>query len=88
MHARSLLTLCAISASCLLVTHLSQAGQAATPPYPDWPWPTGVQEPPKPDDGQLFHIPGSTKSYTTRKSTGARAPSTGFPTCTLRLLLR
>jgi hypothetical protein len=32
--------------------------------YPDWPYPKGVYEPPKPDDGQLFHIPGSTKGYT------------------------
>src|SRR5678815_145542 len=76
MNARALLSLCAISASCLLATHLLQANQTAATPardpqtdrtrtdYPDWPWPKGAHEPQKPDDGQLFRIPGSTKSYT------------------------
>jgi cytochrome c553 len=66
MNARALLSLCAISAGCLLATHWSQASQAARAQtgFPDWPWPKGASEPQKPDDGQLFHIPGSTKSYT------------------------
>src|SRR6476660_1161113 len=76
MNARALLSLCAVSAGCLVATHLSQASQTAATPthdlqpqralaeYPDWPWPKGASEPSKPDDGQLFHIPGSTKSYT------------------------
>ena len=74
MNARVLLSLCAVSASCLLATHLSQAFQTSATPtrdpqtyraqtdFPDWPWPRGASEPPKPDDGPLFHIPGSTKS--------------------------
>src|SRR5437763_6432947 len=78
MNPRSLLSLCAISVSCLIFTssHLSHAQQTATKPsadppenlvrtdVPDWPYPKGSHESPKPDDGQLFHIPGSTKSYT------------------------
>jgi cytochrome c553 len=78
MKQRSLVWLCAISASCLVlgVSHLSHGQQTATKPsydppanlartnFPDWPYPKGVHEPAKPDDGRLFHIPGSTKNYT------------------------
>jgi hypothetical protein len=88
MNRGSLLSLCAVSASCLLffvfaVKQISHASQTAARPtsepptsvartdYPDWPWPRGVHEPAKPDDGQLFHIPGSTKSYTDTGKQGA-----------------
>src|SRR5262249_50363511 len=78
MNTRSLFSWCAITASCLLLTvsHLSHAHQTpatasgdpqvnlAKTDYPDWPWPRGVHEASKPDDGRLFHIPGSKKSYT------------------------
>src|SRR4026207_279340 len=91
MNARALLSLCAISATCLFATHLSQAFQtAATPPqgpqtdraqtaYPDWPWPKGASEPPKPDDGQLFRIPGSTKSYTDTQINRSTSTVDWFP---------
>src|SRR5450755_4580937 len=101
MNARSLLSFCAISASCLLVTsnQLSHA-QTATKPandppatvattnYPDWAYPKGVHEAQKPDDGELFHIPGSKQSYTDLRSIGAPARSIGFRIYTLCLLLR
>ena len=80
MNARALLSLCAISASCLAATHVSQAYQtAATPNYPEWPWPKGASEPPKPDDGQLFHIPGSTKSYTDTQINRSTSTVDWFP---------
>src|SRR6476660_5713349 len=80
MNARALLSLCAISASCLVATHVSQAYQtAATPTYPDWPWPKGASEPQKPDDGQLFRIPGSTKSYTDTQINRSTSTVDWFP---------
>jgi cytochrome c553 len=91
MNARALLSLCAISASCLFATDLSQASQTvATPPhdpqtdraqtaYPDWPWPKGASEPAKPDDGQLFRIPGSTKSYTDTQINRSTSTVDWFP---------
>lgn len=91
MNARALLSLCAISANCLLATHLSQAFQTAATPthdpqsdrvrtdYPDWPWPQAAPEPPKPDDGQFFHIPGSTKSYTDTQINRSTSTVDWFP---------
>ena len=91
MNARSLLSWCAISASCLLVTYLSHAYRTAATSthdpqtnlartdYPDWPWPKGVHEPPKPDDGQLFHIPGSTRSYTDTEINRSTSTVDWFP---------
>jgi cytochrome c553 len=78
MNQRSRLSVYAVFASSLLfaVSHLSRAQQTPTKPnydppanlartdYPGWPYPKGVHEPSQPDDGKLFHIPGSTKSYT------------------------
>ncbi len=78
MNRRSLFFLCAISTSCIFfgVGHLAHAHQTPTKPnydppatlvrtdFPGWPYPKGVHEPEKPDDGKLFHVPGSTKSYT------------------------
>jgi len=86
-----LLSFCGISASCLLGTHLSQAYQAAAKPthdpqatpartdYPEWPWPKGAHEPSKPDDGQLFHVPGSTKSYTDTQINRSTSTVDWFP---------
>jgi cytochrome c553 len=93
MNQKSLLSLCAISAGCfvLAVSHLSYAYQTANKPsydpppnlvrtdYPDWPYPKGVHEPPKPEDGQLFHIPGSTKSYTDTQINRSRSTVDWFP---------
>ena len=91
MNARALLSLCAISASCLLATRVSQAYLTAANPtqdpqthrektdYPDWPWPKGASEPSKPDDGQLFHIPGSTKSYTDTQINRSTSTVDWFP---------
>jgi cytochrome c553 len=81
MNARALLSLCAISASCLLATHWSQASQTARAQtdFPDWPWPKGASEPAKPDDGQLFHIPGSSKSYTDTQINRSTSTVDWFP---------
>jgi len=93
MNLRSLLSLCATSASCLLLTVslLSHAYQTATKPtydppanlvrtdYPDWPYPKGMHEAPKPDDGQLFQIPGSTKSYTDTQINRSTSTVDWFP---------
>ncbi len=93
MNQRSLLSLCAISVSCLIFTssHLSHAQQTATKPsadppanlvrtdVPDWPYPKGSHESPKPDDGQLFHIPGSTKSYTETQINRSASTVDWFP---------
>jgi cytochrome c553 len=92
MNARSLLSFCAISASCLLVTsnQLSHA-QTATKPandppatvvttnYPDWAYPKGVHEAQKQDDGELFHIPGSKQSYTDTQINRSTSTVDWFP---------
>ncbi len=95
MNRRSLLSLCAVSASCFLfgVSQLGHARQAAAKPandsaaaensakisIPDWPYPKGAHEPSKPDDGKLFHIPGSTKSYTDTQINGSTSTVDWFP---------
>src|SRR3954464_2837607 len=80
MHPSALGSLWAISASCLLASHLSQASQTATPrPDPDWPWPKGASEPQNREDGQLFHIPGSTKSYTDTQINRSTSTVDWFP---------
>jgi cytochrome c553 len=95
MNKRSLLCLCAISAGCFLfgMSQLSHAHQAATKPtsepsasadsakidIPDWPYPKGAHEPATPDDGKLFHIPGSTKSYTDTQINGSISTVDWFP---------
>src|SRR5258706_9411303 len=114
MNQRSLFSLVAMSASCVLLTvnvlaHTHQTAKKpnSDPPanlartdYPDWPYPKGVHESPKPDDGQLFRIPGSTKSYTDtqiNRSTSTvdwfprllcltKTPSSGFPSNVTLLL--
>jgi len=93
MNPRLLLSLCAILASSLLLTvsRLAHAYQTATKPiydppanlartdYPDWPYPKGVHESSKPDDGQLFHIPGSTQSYTDTQINRSTSTIDWFP---------
>jgi cytochrome c553 len=93
MNRRSLLLLCAMSAGCLLLTvsHLAHAHQApAKPSYdppanlvrtdvPAWPYPKGVHEPEVPDDGKLFHVPGSTKSYTDTQINRSTSTIDWFP---------
>jgi cytochrome c553 len=93
MNRKSLLSLCAIPAGCLILTvsHLSHAHQTATRPtydpppnlvrtdFPDWPYPKGVHESPQPDDGRLFHIPGSTKSYTDTQINRSTSTVDWFP---------
>src|SRR5258708_21429476 len=77
--------------SVFAVTQLSHASQTAAKPasdapanvvrtdYPDWPWPRGVHEPAKPDDGQRFHIPGSTQSYTDTQINRSTSTVDWFP---------
>src|SRR5690242_7347476 len=93
MNPRLSLSLYAILASGFLVTanHLAHAYQTATEPsydppanlartdYPDWPYPKGVHEASKPDDGRLFHIPGSTKSYTDTQINRSTSTIDWFP---------
>jgi cytochrome c553 len=93
MNQRSLIWLCVIAASCLLlgVNHLAHAQEtAAKPSYdppadlvrtdvPGWPYPKGVHEAEKPDDGQLFHIPGSMKSYTDTQINRSTSTIDWFP---------
>jgi cytochrome c553 len=93
MNQKSLLSWCAGSTSCLLLTVslLAHAHQtAAKPSYdppanltrtdvPAWPYPKGVHEIEKPDDGQLFHIPGSTKSYTDTQINRSTSTIDWFP---------
>lgn len=93
MNQKSLLLLCAIPVSCMVLTvsHFAHAQQTATKPtddsstsiaktaVPDWPYPKGVHEPATPDDGQLFHIPGSTKSYTDTQINGSTGTVDWFP---------
>jgi len=90
MNQRSLFSLLA---SCVLLTVnvLAHTHQTATKPssdppanlartdYPDWPYPKGVHESPKPDDGQLFLIPGSTKSYTDTQINRSTSTVDWFP---------
>src|SRR5260370_30660620 len=96
MNRGSVLSLCAVSASCLIfsvfaVTQISHSSQTAARPapdppanvvrtdYPDCLCPRGVHEPAKPDDGQLFHIPGSTKSYTDTQINRSTSTVDWFP---------
>jgi cytochrome c553 len=89
----SRLLLCVISACCLLfaISRISHAQQPSTKPsydppanlartdFPDWPYPKGVHEPAKPDDGKLFHIPGSAKSYTDTQINRSTSTVDWFP---------
>lgn len=77
MNPRLLFSFGAIAASCLFLTPVSHADQPA--PYPDWPWPKGAHEAPKPDDGRLFHVPGSTKSYTDTQINRSTSTVDWFP---------
>jgi cytochrome c553 len=93
MNKSSRMGLCAISAVCFLFTgsYLSHAHQTPTKPnydppanlartdFPGWPYPKGVHGPPRPDDGKLFHIPGSTKSYTDTQINGITSTVDWFP---------
>jgi cytochrome c553 len=95
MNKRLLLSLCAIPAGYFLlgVSALSHARQAATKAtnvpsasgdsakidIPDWPYPKGAHEPTTPDDGKLFHIPGSAKSYTDTQINGSTSTVDWFP---------
>src|SRR5258707_5407303 len=93
MNQRSLFSVFAMSASCVLLTVnvLAHTHQTATKPssdppanlartdYPDWPYPKGVHESPKPDDGQLFRIRGSTKSYTDTQINRSTSTVDWFP---------
>jgi cytochrome c553 len=93
MNRRSLIFLCAASAGCLLLTvsHFADAHQAAAKPsydppanlaradFPAWLYPKGVHEPEKPDDGKLFHVPGSTKSYTDTQINRSTSTIDWFP---------
>jgi cytochrome c553 len=92
MNRKSLFLLCVVS-TCFLVlsfSHLSSAqistkladdpsASSAAISIPDWPYPKGVHEPMKPDDGQLFHIPGSTKSYTDTQINRSTSTVDWFP---------
>jgi cytochrome c553 len=55
-----------------------QPGLARTD-YPDWPWPKGAHEAPKPDDGQIFHVPGSTQGYTDTQINRSTSTVDWFP---------
>ena len=92
INQRLLLLLCCISAIWISLTagHPADARQEATKPndvpaanvataIPDWPYPKGAHEPAKPDDGKLFHIPGSTKGYTDTQINGSTSTVDWFP---------
>ncbi|HEY2823002.1 MAG TPA: c-type cytochrome [Candidatus Acidoferrum sp.] len=94
MTQRSLLFLCAVSASCLILAvgaaHAYAFQTASKPNYdppanlvrtdlPDWPYPKGAHEVSKPDDGQIFHIPGSTKHYTDTEINRSTSTVDWFP---------
>jgi cytochrome c553 len=93
MDQKLLLFLCAFSISwfLLILSHPSHAQQPATKPnydppsslirtdIPAWPYPKGVHESPKPDNGQLFHIPGSTKTYTDTQINRSTSTVDWFP---------
>jgi cytochrome c553 len=78
MTAKSFLALFAIASMVLPVPgaymlHAYQATAKLTydPPqnlartdFPDWPYPKGVHVSQSPDDGKLYRVPGSTKSFT------------------------
>jgi cytochrome c553 len=93
MNRKLNLPLCAIAASCILfgaghviLAHQTPAGAAdassadhATANIPDWPYPRGTHEASKPDDGKLFHVPGSTKGYTDTQINGSTGTVDWFP---------
>src|ERR1700760_4269345 len=93
MNQRSRLLICLVSAASLyfLIAHLSRAQKAPDKPtydppsslartdFPAWPYPKGVHEPQQPDDGKLFHIPGSTKSYTDTQINRSTSTVDWFP---------
>ena len=92
MNRKSLFLLCVFISSSTpsAVTHFAHARQVATNTgdsptarvmisIPDWPYPKGAHEPSKPDDGKLFHIPGSKKSYTDTQINGSTSTVDWFP---------
>lgn len=78
MKQKALLLFCVLAAGCFLLTMLPMShfpwkatkpetatpAKAASPEVPEWPYPRGVHETQKPADDQVFHIAGSTRSYT------------------------
>lgn len=78
MKSKAILLLGILAAGCCiltitLVSHFSRtaietnsarSASAAQTSVPAWPYPRGVHEVQKVDNGQVFHIAGSTKSYT------------------------
>src|SRR5215475_11452165 len=92
---KRLVSMCVVTVGCFVfgLSNMSRAHQAATKlasdsataassskvDIPDWPYPKGAHEPAKPDDGKLFHIPGSTKSYTDTQINGSTSTVDWFP---------
>jgi cytochrome c553 len=93
VNQSSRLFICIISVATLLflASHRSHAHQTAAKPnydpppalartdFPSWPYPKGVHEPQSPDDGKLFHIPGSTKTYTDTQINRSASTVDWFP---------
>lgn len=79
MNQKSLLLLCLSISLILTARPLSQAQTPTSTDHPDWPYPQGVHEAAKPDDGHLFHISGSTKGYTDTQINGSTSTVDWFP---------
>lgn len=61
------------------VLHAWQSAPASAHNVPTWAYPQGVHEEPSPDDGKLFHLPGSTKAFTDTQINRVNATIDWFP---------
>lgn len=62
-----------------LGTSVVHAYQAAAPKVPVWAYPQGVHDEPAPDDGKLYHLPGSTQAFTDTQINRVNATIDWFP---------
>jgi len=74
-----ILALCAALTAVAVGTSVVHAYQAAAPKVPAWAYPQGVHEEPAPDDGKLYHLPGSTQAFTDTQINRVNATIDWFP---------
>ncbi|HEY9138012.1 MAG TPA: hypothetical protein VIM67_07040, partial [Terriglobus sp.] len=60
-------------------TSVVHAYQAAAPKVPAWAYPQGLHEEPAPDDGKLYHLPGSMQAFTDTQINRVNATIDWFP---------
>ena len=76
---RSLVAFSGVLIALALGTSVVHAYQTAAPKVPAWAYPQGVHEESAPDDGKLYHLPGSTQAFTDTQINRVNATIDWFP---------